>query len=184
MKYYGFLAKGCGLKSKILSFILVDSNLIDYFDVREVKVDEPVLLRAVYYNGEKDRIEEDYTCGGNPQIVSEEFKNLVEELDPQAAQFFTAKPINCVTKKKYYVMHVTRAINCLDREHSKFLPGVIPGETESIAVGCVDSSKIPEDVHMFRLEDDTALHYVSAKFVREYRKRKMQGCLFNLRSVT
>ena len=43
-----------------------------------------------YYKGE-DQIEDDYASAENPQIVSEVFKKLVEELDPLSAQFL--KPI-------------------------------------------------------------------------------------------
>lgn len=180
MKYYQIIVNSGGLKSKRISLSPVDPDLINYFSVEKVKLDEPVLIRAYYYQG--DDIEEDYVCAGNPQVVSEEFKNLVEELDPKAAQFFTTQSINCVTQKKYYVMHVTQTVYCLDREHSKFLPG-LTGKVKDIAVGIVDTSKIPEDVHIFRLGENTARHYVSQKFYREYRKRKMRGMLFLLRTL-
>lgn len=163
-----------------LALSLVDSNLINYFNTDSVQLREPVEIKAYQYC-EKDK-EDDFASAGNPQVVSEDFKNLVEELDPKAAQFFTTKSINCTTNKKYYVMHVTQVVCCLDREHSKFLPG-FAGKDESIAVGCVDSSKIPSNVHLFRLGEDTAIHYVSERFYKEFRKRKMKGCLFSLRTV-
>lgn len=180
MKFYEIMTNAGGLKSKKISLMPVQSDLIDYFDVSAVKLDEPVLIEANYYKGD-DR-EEDYVSAGNPQVVSEDFKNLVEELDPNAAQFFATKSINCITNKKYFIMHVTQVAFCLDRKHSKILPG-FAGEKESIAVGCVDSSKIPLDAHLFRLGEDTAIHYVSDKFYKEYKKRKMRGCEFYLRTV-
>lgn len=84
--------------------------------------------------------------------------------------------------KKYFLMHVTQVVFCLDREHSKVLPD-FAGKDESIAVGCVDNTKIPSDVHLFSLGEDTAMHYVSEKFYKEFKKRKMKGCLFLLRTV-
>lgn len=158
----------------------VQSGLINYLDTKKVSLEEPVLIKANYYQGD-DR-EDDYVCAGNPQVVSEDFKKLVEELDPDSAQFFTTKNITCTTKKKYYIMHVVKTIDCLDREHSKFLPG-IAGEKESIAVGMVDGTKIPEKTHLFRLGEDTFIHYVSDKFYKEFKKRKLKGCIFMLRSI-
>lgn len=180
MKFYQMITNDGGLKSKKISLMPVKSDIINYFDTNEVQLDEPVQIKANYYKGD-DR-EDDYVCAGNPQVVSEDFKNLVEEIDPNAAQFFTTESVNCNTQKKYYVMHVTQVIFCLEREHSKFLPG-FAGKKESIAVGCVDGKNIPSNVHLFRLGEDVAMHYVSGKFVREYRKRKLKGCLFLLRTV-
>ena len=180
MLYYDMIAQSGGLKSKGIALSPVDSVLIDYFDTKKVSLEEPVLIEANYYKGD-DR-EDDYVCAGNPQVVSEDFKKLVEELDPDSAQFFTTKNITCTTKKKYYVMHVVKTIDCLDREHSKFLPG-FAGKKETIAIGMVDSKKIPENTHLFRLGEDTLKHYVSEKFYKEFKKRKLRGCIFNLRSV-
>jgi len=180
MKFYRIRTNASGLRSKKISLMPVRPDLIDYFDTNEVSLDEPILIKANYYKGD-DR-EEDYVCAGNPQVVSEDFKNLVEELDPKAAQFFRTKSINCTTKKKYFIMHVTQVVLCLDREHSKFLPG-FAGKEESIAVGCVDSKKIPSHVHLFRLGEDTALHYVSDNFFKEYKKRKLTGCLFDMWTI-
>ena len=180
MLYYDMITNAGGLKSKKISLIPVDPDLIDYFDTKKVSLEEPVLIEANYYKGD-DR-EDDYVCAGNPQVVSEDFKKLVEELDPDSAQFFTTKNITCTTEKKYYVMHVVKTIDCLDREHSKFLPG-FAGKKETIAIGMVDSKKIPENTHLFRLGEDTLKHYVSEKFYKEFKKRKLRGCIFNLRSV-
>ena len=173
MKYYQFICGGNGgIKSKELALTTVKRE-IDFFDTSKVKLQEPVEVEAVWYH--PDDKESDYVIGGNPQIVSEEFKNLVEELDPNAAQFFETVSINCVTKKKYYLMHVTQTIYCLDRNKSAFI-------LQDIAKGAIDSSKVPESCHMFRLGEETAWHYVSGTFVKEYKKRKLKGCKFLLRS--
>lgn len=180
MQFYEIMTNAGGLNSKKISLMPVKPDIINYFDANEVQLDEPVQIKANYYKS--DVREEDYVCAGNPQVVSEDFKNLVEELNPKAAQFFSTESVNCSTQKKYYVMHVTQVVFCLDREHSKFLPG-FAGKDESIAVGCVDNTKIPSDVHLFRLGEDIAKHYVSEKFYKEFKKRKMKGCLFLLRTV-
>ena len=179
MKFYRIMTNAGSLKSKKISLSPVQPSIIDYFNGNKVTLQEPVLIQAHYYK--EDSREEDFVCAGNPQVVSEDFKNLVEELDPKAAQFFTTKSINCTTRKKYYLMHVTQVVFCLDRAHSKIFPG-FAGNDESIAVGFVDSSKIPKGIHLFRLGEDTAKHYVSEEFYKEFRKRKLKGCLFDLRT--
>jgi ribosomal protein S4E len=67
----------------------------------------------------------------------------------------------------------------LDRSKSKIFD--LPSG-ESIAIGIVDVSKISENNHVFRLGEDTAKHYVSEDFYKEYKKRKLTGCVFCLRS--
>lgn len=182
MKFYSITVNGEESDNESLSLSPVDMNLIDYFNATPISLKEPVLIQAHYYNKSDKTREDDYVCAGNPQIVSEDFKNLVERLDPQAAQFFTTKAINCVTEKKYYVMHVTRTISCLDKKHSVIFPP-IGIRKENIAIGILDSSKIPPNVHLFRLEEDTSLHYVSEIFCKEFKKQKLRGCIFNLRTV-
>ncbi len=82
------------------------------------------------------------------------------------------------TNKKYYVMHVLKSINCLDRKNSKIFN---LSNGESIIIGKIDSSKIESDCHLFRLGEDVLKHYVSEKFYMEFKKRKLSGCIFNLR---
>ena len=176
MKYYEFLTNSGGLKSKKISLSPVNPDLIDYFDTNKVELEEPVLIEAHYYN--IDDREDDFVCAGNPEVVSKNFKELVEELDPNAAQFFTTKSINCVTKKKYYVMHITQVVFCLDKEHSKFIPDIFDQTKEEVVVGAVDSLKIPENVHIFRLGENTCLSYCSEVFYKEFKKRKLRGCIF------
>lgn len=179
MKYYEILAKSIA-NSHELALSPVNMYIINYFDASPVQLEEPIEVSAFRHH-EDDR-EDDYVCAGNPQVVSEDFKNLVEELDPTAAQFFLAKPINCTTKKQYYVMHVTKTVSCLDREHSKIIPDPLGYKDEEILVGAIDGDRVPPDTHVFRLAEDVTAYYVSGKFLREYRKRKLRGCIFDLRT--
>ena len=179
MKFYDIIAKDYSLKAKQISMMIADSEYkFNYFSTDKFDVTRPVKVKVNYYFGE-EQIEEDYVSAGNPQIVSEDFKKLVEEFDSNAAQFFETENITCKTKKKYYVMHVTKSIFCLDRRKSKIF--ALPSG-ESIAIGIVDISKISENNHIFRLGEDTAKHYVSEDFYKEYKKRKLTGCIFSLRS--
>ncbi len=181
MKYYFMMTNGGSIKCKKLSLMPVQSNLIDYFDTNKVNLEEPVLLQAFYYH-EDDR-EEDFVCAGNPQVVSENFKRLVEDLDPNAAQFFSTTIKDIKTQKKYYVMHVTQTIACLDREHSTIWPDCLGIKKEDIVIEYIDKEKVPSGVHLFRMAEDTANLFVSEKFLKEYRKRKIRGCIFRLRTA-
>ena len=197
MKYYDFCSKGSSIILKSgkqvtehlsLSVVDIDTTFnskhsAHCFSLEKFVIKEPIKIQAHYYMGEAETIEDDLVSAGNPQVVSEEFKKLVEELDPQAAQFFETENTNCKTKKKYYVMHVTKAISCLDESRSKIFhpqPGSLLGR--SIAVGMVDVRKISENDHIFRLGENVQVHYISDKFYKEWKKRKLTGCLFNLRS--
>lgn len=173
MIYYNYMTNA---KNTKLSLLTVQPQIIDFFDASKVELQEPVEIKT--YNHRETDKEEDYIGAGNPCFVSEEFKNLVEELDPNAAQFFETKNIDCTTQKKYYLMHVTQVVYCLSREHSKIMPGLFPGQVEDIVIPFVDSTKIPPNVHMFRLGEDSAEHYVSHEFYKQYRKRKLTGCSF------
>lgn len=178
MKYYQFMAKGYGLKSKKLSMMIADNRYeFDYFSTERINISGPIKIKVNYYDG-TEQIEEDYPCAGNPQIVSEEFKNLVEELAPNAAQFFETENMTYKTKKKYYVMHVTKKIYCLDEIRSTFVREL----GNSIVIGIIDEAKVGENNHLFRLGESTGKHYVSEKFYKEYKKRKLTGCHFCLRS--
>ena len=186
MKYYDFGVVASSLKSKNLCLAIIDSEVVFGIEHRKIPfyldkflVKEPIKVEACYYKNEADTIERDLVSAGNPQVVSEEFKKLVEDLDPEAAQFFETESVNCRTQKKYYVMHVTKVIHCLDESRSKIFD---MGDRRSIAVGMVDVSKIGEKDHIFRLGEDVQIHYVSEKFYKEWKKRKLLGCLFNLRS--
>lgn len=190
MKYYDFGVQSSSLKSKNLAMTIVDEDKTfnsKYssvsFSIEKLLPQEPIKIQAHYYSGENETVERDLVSAGNPQVVSEEFKKLVEELDPEAAQFFETESVNCKTKKKYYVMHVTKAIYCLDESRSKFIQ--FPPESglgRSLAIGMVDVSKISENDHIFRLGEDVQEHYVSEKFYKEWKKRKLLGCVFTLRS--
>ena len=137
---------------------------------------DPVKIETHDYESEDFKIERDLVCAGNPQVVSEDFKKLVEELDPEAAQFFETVIVNWKAKKKYYVMHVTKAIRCLDKSRSKFIG------FRDLTVGMVNVNKIGENDHIFRLREEVQMHYVSERFYTEFKKRKLTGVIFNLRS--
>ena len=176
MKYLEFMTNAGSFKSKKLVLFPVDMDIIDYYETNKVKLEEPVPIEAHYYK--EDNREEDFIGPCNPFVVSENFKELVEELDPNAAQFFTTKCINCVTQKKYYLMHITQVISCLDKEHSTFFPDMWDPTKEQVVIGAIDSSLVPENVHMFRLGENASLKYVSEVFYRQYRKRRLRGCSF------
>ncbi len=179
MKFYDMIPNDYSLNAKQISMTIEDSEYdFNSFSTDKFDVNRPVKVKVNYYFGE-EQIEEDYVTAGNPQIVSEDFKQLVEEFDPNAAQFFETENVTCKTKKKYYVMHVTKSIFCLDRKKSKIFE--MP-YGESIAIGIVDISKIGENNHIFRLGEDTLKHYVSEDFYKEYKNRKLTGCIFSLRS--
>lgn len=76
----------------------------------------------------------------------------------------------------------------MSRKLFSVLTGNIPKfclilQEESIAVRCVDNTKIPSDVQLFGIGEDAAKHYVSEKFYKEFKKRKMKGCPFLLCTV-
>jgi len=179
MKYYELIVKSYGLMSKNISMMISDQEYeFDCFSTKKFTVNRPVKIIVNYYNGEP-QVEQDFVSAGNPQIVSGDFKNLVERFSPLSAQFFETKNITYETKRKYYVMHVIKSISCLDRNKSKISD---IQWRNPIVVGVVDNSKIKQNDHIFRLAENTAKHYVSEDFVKEFKKRKLTGCEFCLRS--
>ena len=212
MRYYHICVKGSSIKSKELSMLVDDEDIAfdrddSFFSTDRFSPKEPIPVEVFYYNGAFETVERDLVSAGNPQIVSEDFRKLVEELDPGAAQFFEiecrvdrktflkvnpksehhlydAVNASFSTKKKYYVMHVTKSVLCLDKSRSIILKSLSyhePGEL-NIFSAAVDASKIGENDHVFRLGEDTPLHFVSETFYKEWKKRKLTGVAFELRS--
>ena len=121
---------------------------------------EPIKLFAHYYIEGEEVIETDLVCVGTPLIVTEDFKNLVEELDPGCAQFFTTEGTNYKPQKKYFVMHVTKTVDTIRHGWQ------------------VAEDRVGENDHVFRVKKDPFGVFVSEKFRKEFKKRKMTGVVF------
>jgi len=180
MKYYKFFS-GVGSKKSLMMDFVDKHNLFigtvatiydQLYYAGKISPKEPVLIEAhdyytkVYEKGETDKLkllEEDLVCAGNPQIVSEELKRLIEEYDAGCAQFFETEITNYKARKKYFVMHVVKTVDAGWQ-----------GKHGSLVVG----EKVGKDDHVFRLANDTLAHFVSERFMKEYEKRKLKGMSF------
>jgi|GEM_PF-5559231 len=165
MKYYEFFSNGGGIigESKDLSMDITGGAGGEVavfggiphskiaFHTDKIYPSEPIKLEAHYYNEGEKVIEIDLTNAGSPQVVSEDFKKLVEELDPNCAQFFNTEGTNYKPNKKYFVMHITKL---------------------------VEKGDVTENDHVFRVKSDVLFHMVSEKFYKAFKKRKLKGVAF------
>jgi len=134
------------------------------FHTDKISPPAPVKVKAFYYTEGDEVIEDDHTNAGSPQVVSEGFKKLVEDFDPDAAQFFEVEYTNYTPVKKYYVMHVTKVVDCRDKRYG--------------IRGYVDKNKVGLSDHLFRLKGDELKHIVSDRFRKEYKARGLNGSKF------
>jgi len=123
---------------------------------------------------------------GNPlgaMIYSDTLLDYIYDYIKNDAQIFKID----ITQKKtgkiikgFNFIHPTTIIKCVDMKKSKY---VIDNEDNSIRLTKIrlDESKIPNNLHLFRLEEATHIEVVSEEFVKPLIGKKMEGiCLFKL----
>jgi len=121
------------------------------FHTDKISPTEPIKTHTFYYEEGDEVKETDLVNAGSPQVVTQAFKDLVEEFDPGCAQFFTTEGTNYKPVKKYFVMHVTKTVK----------QGSAGGND-----------------HLFRLAENVQKHIVSDKFRKEFKRRGLTGVRF------
>lgn len=102
-----------------------------------------------------DAVDNIFSC----LFVSEGLKAFLNDI-PELAEAVQFLPFGIIDKKgkripgDYYLAHVTRSIDCFDRQKGAFKPHPKTGKVWRIRTIEVEQDKIPDDVKIFRLGED------------------------------
>ncbi len=118
-----------------------------------------------------------FNCVGNANIVSEEFKEIIEKFIPKdyPLEFL---PVKAKSEKygdrRFYIMHFTKIFDVIDKGHTVYVEG-----TNAIIKKCLDFQKC-KDLHIFNVMPATNGVVVSGEVRRELRKAKLDlGFVFH-----
>ncbi len=116
-------------------------------------------------------------CVSGANIVSEEFKEVIEKFIPKdyPLEFL---PVKAKSEKygdrRFYIMHFTKIFDVIDKGHTVYLEG-----TDVIVKECLDFQKC-KDLHIFNVKPATNGVVVSGEVRRELRKAKLDlGFVFH-----
>jgi hypothetical protein len=125
-------------------------------DGRKVRMSIPAVL---YYEVEPSAPPEDCPWAGMGLVVSSRLRSIVEEMDPNAAQFLPVT-IELLNKQKlvgqYFLMNILQEVDCIDEEGS------------TVVQACVVRARVPDHCHVFRVKHKRLGDRIASD---EFRKR-------------
>ena len=141
-------------------------------------IDTPIRLVAT--NLVSPFRELDFPVAGCPEVVSEDLKTLITDLgDHDNIEFLPAYVDNVEVKKKYYVLKFLKTESDLvDLDRSKYL---MVGEKKELVVPFFKKG-VEVKYHIFKVDEIKYWLFVSEKFKKEFKKRKLIGCDFYKRT--
>ncbi|WP_158997143.1 imm11 family protein [Pigmentibacter ruber] len=85
-------------------------------------------------------------------------------------------------ERPYYILNILNIIDCVDRENSKFRlfteeygrPDLL-GKFYTFDKMVLDRSKVPKDVHIFRLKGYDLPVFITKELAEEFKKQNIQG---------
>ena len=152
-------------------WVLDDPVGADHCDGREFRYGNPIIincpLRAPIHTPGK-ALDFSYSLSDVP-ILSERIANAIRDLVGGRAQLF---PVDVDELSHFEILNATAVIECFDESRSEFTkwresdgrPDRI-GQYRMVTKLCLDPSKIPPDLHVFRVKGWKIALIVSQAFV-------------------
>ncbi len=112
--------------------------------------------------------------------VNENFINCLKSVGEANYQLFPIKVLP--DEKPYYILNILNVIDCVDKEKSKFTlwtesderPDLL-GEYYGFDRMILDRSKVPEGIHIFRVNGYDISAIVTRELVEEFKKHNIKG---------
>jgi len=151
----------------------------------ELLTDDDIKSLKLFTNDSIEKANKTHVVGNamGAMIYSDTLLNYIYDYIKEDAQIFKIDIIHKKTGNKikgFNFIHPTTIVKCVDMEKSKY---EIDEEDNTIDFKLVilDITKIPESLHIFRLEEQIFTKVVSEDLVKPLVGKKMEGiCLFKL----
>ena len=113
-------------------------------------------------------------------FVNDKFMNCLNGVRELNFQIF---PITVMPEKeKYFVLNILNILDCVNREKSKFRliteefnrPDIL-GDYYDFDQMILDRSKVPNEIHLFRLKGYDVVTIATRELVEEFEKNKIKG---------
>ncbi len=157
-----------------------DLKGIDRYDVEKGKKIENWPEITFYYNPEEGSRKTDYL--GNDLgwfVISERFKNILQEEKIEGIQYLPINIVNIKTNEKlgnYFVVNVCNLVEALDLDNSVYDVFEIDENRKYIlVVKYALKAELIKGLDIFRLKEEDIPIYVSERFVDTVKKYGMTG---------
>jgi len=125
---------------------------------------------------------EDYPFTGSTEfLVSSRIANILKGLNVSGVDYYESEIIrpNQEVLKGFVTINITNRISCLDKEKSIFsIRHYGPAEVYKFKKISLDSSRIPEGVKLFRLEEQSTLVIAHQMIKERFEKDGITGVKF------
>jgi len=115
-------------------------------------------------------------------VVSRALRETLVEVGCKNVEFLPIVILNHrgkVASDEYSIANVLGAVDCLDREQSKYkMDALVRTKVDSIEKLVLRVDRIPEDLHLFRLKDRPETHLVSEALKGAIEAKRLTGMVF------
>lgn len=161
-------------RGRMVVDLQVDDDLeYQLWQASPIELAQPIRVAVM----QSPRLDDVPWCGSAAPVVSDRLRILLQQWDPNAAQFLPTRLEGAPEGTgAYWIVNCLRVAECHDVERSTF-SDLGDGE-RMLRMWTLDPSRVPADVHLFRVKYLQALALISGEVRREMEDQKMTGCKF------